>query len=342
MPGFTNSAALRVLKAISLDESHGHTLSWRELTADLGFPPEDSTVRNISKRNGYWPDGIAGELYDWREHYEICFRRYVGRAGTAKTITTISQGLRNEGLADARTPRFIELVEQAESTLGGNSETCQTALDKILRYILEMSSGGAGALRQARANAGNLHLAVETSAGRIGFTDAYWNPTEAQFWKKISEAKKRIDIIHFHGLSWTNTNREFLVARLSDPKMTMRVALLDPDSPFYDPYAEFIGLDPSVLRSKFEEAVNIWRLMYNEVRSAGKHGKLELYKYLGFPAKSIYRFDNQLVITPTTNARPKSQFVALRAEKKRDGLCAYSAYMKEVAWIMKNGTAIPL
>lgn len=232
--------------------------------------------------------------------------------------------------------RFIELLDKAEkAAVASSGDQIQPELLAILDYILEMAVGGKAALKQTKkSKAGN--------AARIGFVDAYWNPTETQYWKKISEAKRNIDIIHFHGLSWTNTNREFLVRQLANPSLRIRVALLDPKLPFFAPYAEFIGLEPSVLESKFDEVVRIWSLMLEEAASSSGLAQFALCKYQGFPAKSIYRFDDTLLITLTTNARPKSQFVAILAKRMKEDAdpCAFRAYMQEVEWVMENGVTV--
>lgn len=341
MTQMTNSAAVRILKEISTDKFRSHDLNWPELTADLGFPPDSSAVKNISKRNGYWPDIVKGEPYDWVARYRECFEKYARTRGCASTVAAIESGIEDGRLADAATERFKELVGNAEGVedLPGEDEL-PPELHAILDYIVEMSVGGRSALERARSAADAENS--QGDASRIGFVDAYWNPTEAQYWKKISDAKKRIDIIHFHGLSWTNTNREFLVKQLENPDLRIRVALLDPESPFFAPYAEFIGIDPEVLESKYMEVVSIWERMLKEAAELGETARFSLCKYLGFPAKSIYRFDDSLLITPTTNAQPKSQFVAILAEKKADPNvpCAFRAYMQEVEWIMENGKTV--
>lgn len=332
----TNTLALKILKAISIDETHSRKLTWSELTEDMDLPSGSNTVKNISKRNSYWPDMVDGKPYNWNSHYRECFERYVQARGNSSTIDAISRKLEAESMAGAPNERLTALLNEAEKAAATPAgEKIQPELLTILDYIIEMAVGGKAALRQTgRSKAGN--------AARIGFVDAYWNPTETQYWKKISEARRCIDIIHFHGLSWTNTNREFLVRQLANPSLRIRVALLDPASPFFAPYAEFIGLEPSVLESKFNEVVGIWRLMLEEAANSGELAKFTLCKYRGFPAKSIYRFDDTLVITPTTNARPKSQFVAILAKKMKGDAdpCAFRAYMQEVEWAMESGATV--
>ena len=117
--------------------------------------------------------------------------------------------------------------------------------------------------------------------------------------------------------------------------------MLDPESPFFAPYADFIDINPDVLKSKYIEVVGIWKKMFKEANAVGNSAKLNLVKYQGFPAKSMYRFDNDLIVTPTTNAKPKSQFIAYRCIKKTDlGNTAYEAYLKEIEWALSNGAEV--
>ena len=84
--------------------------------------------------------------------------------------------------------------------------------------------------------------------------------------------------------------------------------MLDPESPFFAPYADFIDINPDVLKSKYIEVVGIWKKMFKEANAVGNSAKLNLVKYQGFPAKSMYRFDNDLIVTrrPMRNKNPSS------------------------------------
>lgn len=52
-------------------------------------------------------------------------------------------------------------------------------------------------------------------------------------------------------------------------------------------------------------------------------------------------FRHAIIVTPTTNAKPKSQFIAYRCIKKTDlENTAYEAYLKEIEWALSSGTEV--
>lgn len=133
----------------------------------------------------------------------------------------------------AATPELERILSIIEKEDGSQANSFGSrGVDTLLEYILRNAESGGKALSLAkRDNDSKLGkgLALDDA---IGIVETFWNPTEVRCGERISKAREHIDIVHFHGLSWTNTNREFLQKQLSNPDIEVRVALLDPESPF--------------------------------------------------------------------------------------------------------------
>lgn len=180
-----------------------------------------------------------------------------------------------------------------------------------------------------------------------GVTAFYHSVDEVRYPQKISDARHVIDIVHFHGLTWTNMHREQLRGALALPGMHVRVSLADPEGEFFEPYAHFINVDPGLLRAKTQEALGIWRTLYAEAaqmasdRGQSEMGKLDLYLNQGFPAKSIYRFDDEVIVTPANNSAPKPQFLAFSCHADEDNdRAAFNSYERELSWLFGSGAKL--
>ena len=169
--------------------------------------------------------------------------------------------------------RILSIIEKEDGSQANSFGS--RGVDTLLEYILRNAESGGKALSLAkRDNDSKLGkgLALDDA---IGIVETFWNPTEIRYGERVSKAREHIDIVHFHGLSWTNTNREFLQKQLSNPDIEVRVALLDPESPFFAPYADFIDINPDVLKSKYIEVVGIWKKMFKEANAVGNSAKAE-------------------------------------------------------------------
>lgn len=170
----------------------------------------------------------------------------------------------------------------------------------------------------------------------------FFNVTDTNYPVRIFKAQHQIDIVHFHGLSWTNQNREFLIKAMRQTDLKLRVILLDPDSDFIEPYAHFIGVKPEYLREKTDEVTKIWIQMHTaHLVEEGKACQFELIYDKGFPAKAMYRFDNSIIVTPTTNVGPKAQFMAYEClEIPGEESSAFSIIEKEIEWLASTGKIV--
>lgn len=163
---------------------------------------------------------------------------------------------------------------------------------------------------------------------------------DANYPEKILAVHNLMEIIHFHGLSWVNNNYEFIRRCLTSSNVVVRVGLLNPESPFLVPFADFIQVEPDYLRQKIKEAFSVWKKIYIDAENyTSNRGDLYLYTINGFPAKSIYRFDDAISVTPSTNAQSKSQFMSYWCQKVEID-SAFDVYCREIEWLFDNGSLI--
>ena len=176
-----------------------------------------------------------------------------------------------------------------------------------------------------------------------GIVDTYVNVDDILY-KQMIESSENIDIIHIHGMTWTNRVRKYLTERLKDEKTTIRVVLLSPDSDFFEPYAYFIGKTKPYLIDKLDEILTVWERMYCEATNnrTQRGGKLVVYLGHFFPSKSIYRFDNKIIVNPSSMTQEKTPYLptvcctALDDSKES----FFSIYLKEFEWIANKSVSI--
>lgn len=209
----------------------------------------------------------------------------------------------------------------------------------------EVEKENLSATLQKRVSESALPQGIEMSRGRdnlpYGVKDFFFNVIDVRYPDLLTSAMRSITIAHFHGLSWTNQHREYILQALSKPGLHFKVLLLNPESEFFDPYARFIRVSPDYLSEKTAEVITIWKRMYQEcLDEFHTAATLELFFDWGFPAKSIYQFDDVIVVTPNTNAQPKAQFMAYCCENTGGEESAFAIYKKELDWLAESGVLI--
>ncbi|MCB7036678.1 hypothetical protein [Eggerthella sinensis] len=215
-------------------------------------------------------------------------------------------------------------------------------LDSLLSMSLDAESVAAPALRSRFEGVLGWNETRSHASDEHGINAFYYSVTETDYPRRINEVSSRLDVAHFHGLTWTNFHREYIRSALGKPEVRVRVTLLDPSSRFFQPYADFIRIDVNLLRAKYQEVVDIWKTLYTDAVSGEREGaSLKLYANRGFPAKSIYRFDDEIIVTPANNAQPKAQFMAYACRKLPDNENgAFGVYEKELEWLFSEGAEL--
>lgn len=257
-----------------------------------------------------------------------CLRVYFLRLMDTENCILNDRRLSLDQLADLE----IHFVHQLVNLTRDNEEVEDELLSSVLRQAVSQSE-----LESVQA--------IEEPNGRLsglsyGVTDYYFRVEDVGYSYYINSVENNLEVVHFHGLTWTNWNREFLIKCLSRKSVMIRVGILSPESPFYNPYAQHIGIEESKLRDKTYEVIEIWKSIYASASSSSDEtADIKIYFTLGFPAKSMYRFDDSIIVTPTTNAGPKGQFMSFRCVQTEPD-SAFSIYKKEMDWLFETGSVI--
>lgn len=165
----------------------------------------------------------------------------------------------------------------------------------------------------------------------VGLSDVRKGYGAVYYPRLIEALHDRMDVLHVHGLAWWNRYEETIRnVVLSNSSLQVNVLLLDPKSAFVEPYAQIIGDTGDDLRTSIGLARNKWRKLFNEAACEG-HDPAALHLYYGdwLPAKSLYRFDNTVVVVPKRNCKRDVAEHAYIFEDSVPG-CAFRVYAEEL------------
>lgn len=176
-----------------------------------------------------------------------------------------------------------------------------------------------------------------------GIIDTYLDVNDIDY-RGLINSSKDIDIVHIHGMTWTNKVREFLVEKLKDETVTIRVVLLSPDSDFFEPYSYFIGKSKLYLIDKLDDVLSTWERNYCEATKNRTKRAGRLFVYLGhfFPSKSLYRFNDTVIVNPSTMTKNKTAYLPTilckSINEKKESFFSY--YLQEIDWLVEHSLSI--
>lgn len=164
-------------------------------------------------------------------------------------------------------------------------------------------------------------------------------------YKDLFTSAKNIDIVHIHGMTWTNKNRKAIINRLRDTETVIRVVLLSSESEFMPPYEHFIGEESPYLSYKLKEILKTtWEGIYSEASYKRTKPVGKLLVYLGdfFPSKSLYRFDNSIIVNPSYMTRQKQDNLpTIRCDlTELNSKSFYETYLNEINEIIEDALCI--
>lgn len=175
-----------------------------------------------------------------------------------------------------------------------------------------------------------------------GLLRAYPDVETIDYADFIPSVQSAMDIVHIHGLTWTNHNRNMLKEKLKDPNVSVRVVLLDVHGRFFDAYSEHISKNSAYLFEKTVDVLDIWKTIYLEATNNGlqKGARLSVLFHNGFPGKSIYRFDDTIISNPVTMIQPKTSKMPTYVCTKNnyEQKCLYYPYKSEIDWLVENAS----
>lgn len=172
------------------------------------------------------------------------------------------------------------------------------------------------------------------------------NLADIPYSELLGNASANIDIIHNYARTWTTNNLDFIKNSVLNKKCKLRVALLNPDSPFVGALEKHYGYSEGRLLKLIEEAADTWKKLYREIEERRKQNKqvgiLELYYFNGQPTDSLYRIDDKIIVVTTKNSESKSVYLPFIIYQKNGENGLYSIYLKEINAIINEATSVDL
>ncbi len=179
--------------------------------------------------------------------------------------------------------------------------------------------------------------------------------TEIDYKDLFENAKSNIDIVHNYARTWTANNYDFIKNAVLNKECKLRIALLNPDSPFIPALEKHYEYPEGHLIDLIKEVSDRWEGLAKEIEEKKticeskktsstyknkKYGEIELFYFNGQPTNSFYRIDDKIIVVNSKSSREKSVYLpyAIYKENKEDGL--YNVYLNEIEMILKEATRI--
>lgn len=146
----------------------------------------------------------------------------------------------------------------------------------------------------------------------------------------IKLAKKRIDILHVYGYSWTRDNAVLLTEALKN-RVKIRVIISDFNNEtamkFYSNHME------RNISSKIDEVLDKWKEIYI---NSGQSENLQIYLFDGAITHAVHLNEHSIVIKsiPSCKSFSKGNVITIFSKKLNDGI--YGKYEQEIEQIIKE------
>lgn len=322
-------------------DTDGNEVGYTEMEFDYALSQGKPVIALLHRDLGTLPSSVVDGSGTKERKMLDAFRKRVQRE---RVISYWSS--RVELGAEVMHSLYVTMRDEGTKLFGWTRLGHSSQTDFVWMYdtahgpIAPIANGDVTSHRYREEDQGAHH---KRSVRRSEESLCWWNVASVDYPSSISSVTAVMDIVHFHGLTWTNSNREFLLNCLTVPNIAVRVALLSTESAFFRAFAEYAELDERDLVRKHDEVVNIWSGLANSANEmTGGPVNFMLYDAEYFPAKSIYRFDNRVIITPNPITKDKSQFVAFECISKQQakGQSAFDAAVREIDSVIRLGQRI--
>lgn len=176
--------------------------------------------------------------------------------------------------------------------------------------------------------------------------------TNIKYRELFENANSNIDIIHNYARTWTANNFDFIRNTVMNKECILRVALLNPNSPFVPALEEHYGYAEGHLVELINEVSEQWISLYHEVerkknaclkKNAYKNklcGTVKLYFFNGQPTNSIYRIDNKIIVVNSKNSKAKSVYLPYTIFQDNGEKGLFRIYLKEIDTIINEATEV--
>lgn len=149
-------------------------------------------------------------------------------------------------------------------------------------------------------------LKLKEDIQRTGIDETNLDISSIDYGYYIKNAKNNIDVFHTYGETWTKNNHDNFVNVLLNSNCKVRVFLMSPDSKFLPGLAQQYDCTEEELRSTIERVKKLWEDIQRSTENKSTKSELKLYFHDLFPARTIYRIDNQVIVVDTRIMKGRS------------------------------------
>lgn len=222
------------------------------------------------------------------------------------------------------------------------NETIKTVCNTLGAALV--ISGAYNVIYEAIIRKGMIATVVEKvnlkrSIDETGLKEIYLRIDDIPYRSMIENTKSKIIIMHSYGKNWTTQNIGYIRDICTKRNITVKVMLLNPKSTFCGSLDSHYNNERNPMKERIREMTTKWIQLDTELP---KGSSIEVYYFDGNPTHSIYVFDNEMVIIPSTVTNDFTYEIPnIRCQKddsNNKGL--YTAYESELESLEKTAERI--
>ena len=228
-----------------------------------------------------------------------------------------------------------------------SSTQCENEVVKALYSTLGAAfviSGVYSVLYEAIIRKGMIATVVEKvnlkrSIDETGLKEIYLRIDDIPYRSMIESSKSKIIIMHSYGKNWTINNIGYIKDICTKKKIVVKVMLLNPESSFCDSLNSHYNNTREAMKARIQEMTDKWLQLKKDLSTGSS---VEVYYFDGNPTHSIYVFDNEMVIIPSTVTNDFTYEIPnIRCQKDdRNNRSLYTAYASELENLEKTAKRI--
>ncbi len=317
-------------KALKYHITDKELVEWILGTPNLEYKVNSSTISKLINDSSKIPQKIVEAFFKEDEskiveNFVFCFDTDLDSTlillvrdemvDLIRADTTIAESIKADLISKSRKTSFKDLIR---------------FLAYVFIYVIKSNN-----VVGNRSSKNNLSSIVEH-----GISEVYHDVKLIPYSQLITDATTNIDIVHIHGNSWINERRIEIREKMKDPNVTIRLLLLSPSSPFFEACGNFLPYyTEDDMLSKLKTALKTWERSYFEATNGRTTSGAKFHVYLTqqFPTKSLYRFDNVMIVTPAYMGKDRVTYLpTLCCKSQTQPENFFAAYLREIEEIVKD------
>jgi len=188
-------------------------------------------------------------------------------------------------------------------------------------------------------------VSLKKSVDLTGLTDLQYGSDQVPYKEFLETAKKKIDVVHLYGQTWTKTHTGRLITALRDTNVEIRVVLMDPLNidliNIVSPMLKRV--DSAELINRIETVSGIWKDIYTR-SGVSNPDRIKIYYHSNIQTVALYRFDDNLVCRQLHISKHPNlcSSPTLICKKGSTGKSIFNVYMSDIEQLIKDSRNVPI